>query len=144
MNLKGLQIALYAPFSSDRQRETSIEDQVRRCRDFVNRRGGHATEEFIFADYATSGSSLARPGFEAMMALVGARPRRIDAIVTEDVSRLSRGFADAAMIFRKLQFEEVLLYGVGDGIDTSTRHAKLAFAVKSLSGYIVSVRRVAS
>src|SRR5215470_7106764 len=103
MDFKRLRVAVYARFSSDRQRETSIEDQVRRCRDFVTRNGGQVSDDLIFADYAISGSSLVRPGFELMMALVSARPRGVDAIVTEDVSRLSRDFADAAMVFRKLQ-----------------------------------------
>ena len=57
---------------------------------------------------------------------------RIDAIVTEDLSRITRDFADAAFIFKRLQYASIPLFGVADGIDTSARNAKLSFTVKSL------------
>jgi DNA invertase Pin-like site-specific DNA recombinase len=57
---------------------------------------------------------------------------RIKVIVTEDMSRISRDFADSAQIFKRLQFLKVPLIGVADGIDTSAKHAKLSFTVKSL------------
>ena len=37
--LAGLKIAIYARFSSENQRETSIDDQVRRCRRYVQTPG---------------------------------------------------------------------------------------------------------
>jgi site-specific DNA recombinase len=123
-------VAIYARFSSVLQNERSIEDQVRRCRDFITQQGGNAQGAQVFPDFAVSGASLDRPGFEAMMAAVNAG--RIKAIVTEDMSRISRDFADSAHIFKLLQFRQVPLLGVADGIDTSTKHAKLSFTVKSL------------
>jgi site-specific DNA recombinase len=123
-------VAIYARFSSVLQNERSIEDQVRRCREFVTQHGGNAQSAQVFPDFAVSGASLDRPGFEAMMAAVNAG--RIKAIVTEDMSRISRDFADSAQIFKLLQFRQVPLLGVADGIDTSTKHAKLSFTVKSL------------
>jgi DNA invertase Pin-like site-specific DNA recombinase len=128
----GKRIAIYARFSSQLQREASIEDQVRRCRSFVADRGGAVPPAFVFTDSAISGSSTLRPSFERMMALVTGKPSGIDVIVTEDMSRISRDFADSALIFKRLQFQGVPLIGVGDGIDTSARHAKMAFTLKSL------------
>src|SRR4051812_42847693 len=95
-------IAIYPRFSSDLQNERSIEDQVRRCREFIKQQGGDAESAQVFADFAVSGASLDRPGFEAMMAAV--KDGRIKAIVTEDMSRISRDFADSAQIFKQLQF----------------------------------------
>jgi DNA invertase Pin-like site-specific DNA recombinase len=123
-------VAIYARFSSELQNERSIEDQVRRCREFITQHGGNAQNAQVFPDFAVSGASLDRPGFEAMMVAVNAG--RIKAIVTEDMSRISRDFADSAQIFKLLQFRQVPLLGVADGIDTSTKHAKLSFTVKSL------------
>ena len=123
-------VAIYPRFSSDLQNERSIEDQVRRCREFIKQQGGDAESAQVFADFAVSGASLDRPGFEAMMAAV--KGGRIKAIVTEDMSRISRDFADSAQIFKQLQFLKVPLVGVADGIDTSAKHAKLSFTVKSL------------
>jgi site-specific DNA recombinase len=130
--LRGKRIAIYARFSSEKQSETSIDDQVRRCREFVEREGGSVEPVRVFTDYATSGASLARSGFEAMMALTsGSRPA-IDVIVAEDLSRITRDLADGALLFRRLQFLGVKLLGVADGVDTSAKHAKLTYTVKNL------------
>lgn len=131
-NLAGKRVAIYARFSSQLQREASIEDQVRRCAQFVAERGGSAPSELVFTDAAVSGASLQRPGFEKMMRLVDDRARPIDVIVTEDMSRISRDFADSASIFKRLQYLGVRLIGVGDGINTADPHAKIAFTMKSL------------
>jgi site-specific DNA recombinase len=119
--------AIYARFSSARQDERSIDDQVRRCRAHL---GDHKNEVEVFADYAISGAGLNRPGFEALMAAVDSG--LVTSIVTEDISRISRDFADAAQIFRRLQYTRVPLVGVADGIDTSAKHAKLTYTLKSL------------
>jgi DNA invertase Pin-like site-specific DNA recombinase len=128
----GKRVAIYARFSSQLQREASIDDQVRRCTSFVGDRGGSIEAPLIFTDSAISGTSTQRPAFEKMMSLVTGKPGDIDVIVTEDMSRISRDFADAATIFKRLQYLSVPLIGVGDGIDTSARHAKMAFTLKSL------------
>ncbi len=131
-SLRGLRPAIYARYSSDGQREASIEDQVRRVRVHLERLGGTFDPALVFADHAISGASLNRPAFEAMMAKVKARNREIDVILTEDISRVTRDFADGAMVFRELQYLGVPLIGVSDGIDTSVRGAKLSFTVKNL------------
>ncbi len=123
-------VFIYARYSSTLQNERSIEDQVRRCREFIAQHGGKPEDAQVFADYAVSGASLDRPGFESMM--VAVNDGRGRAIITEDMSRVSRDFADSAQIFKQLQFRKVPLVGVADGIDTSTKHAKLSFTVKSL------------
>ena len=130
--LAGKRTAVYARYSSTLQRESSIEDQVRRCSEFVARHGGIVDPELIFTDFATSGASLARPSFERMMQRLGEKPCPIGAIVTEDISRISRDFVDAAIVFKRLQYLQVPLLGVGDGIDTSSKHAKLTYTIKSL------------
>lgn len=131
-SLNGRRVAIYARFSSEKQSETSIDDQVRRCRAFVEREGGSVAPSFVFTDYATSGASLARSGFEAMMALTKSTPPAVDVIVAEDLSRVTRDLADGAMLFRRLQFLGVKLLGVADGVDTSAKHAKLTYTVKNL------------
>src|SRR3954452_21876757 len=128
-SLKNSRVAIYARFSSEKQSETSIDDQVRRCREFVQRDGGSVDPSYVFTDYATSGASLARSGFEAMMALTKGTPPAIDVLVAEDLSRITRDLADGAMLFRRLQFLGVKLIGVADGVDTSAKNAKLTYTV---------------
>lgn len=128
--LHAKRVAIYARYSSALQRETSIEDQVRRCREYLERDGGCFDPALVFCDSATSGASLARPGLEQLLKL--ADDRKIDVIVTEDVSRISRDIADSAAIFKRLQYLGIVLRGVADGIDTGERSAKLTFTIKSL------------
>ncbi|MBM4362358.1 MAG: recombinase family protein, partial [Deltaproteobacteria bacterium] len=131
-DLRNRRVAVYARYSSALQSEASIEDQVRRCTAFVARAGGVVAPELVFMDLAVSGASLARPGFEHLMQKVNQRPRVVDVIVTEDLSRISRDFADAANVFKQLQYLDVPLLSVADGIDTSARHAKVTFGIKAL------------
>jgi len=131
-SFSGMNVAVYARYSSDLQRPASIEDQVRRCKEYVEQLGGKVSDEYVFSDAAKSGASLVRDGFEHLMELVRRRPRRVDAIVVEDMSRVTRDQADAAHLFRELRYLNVALVGVADGVDTSGKEAKLTFTIKSL------------
>lgn len=126
----GKVVSIYARFSSANQREASLEDQIRRCREYVETRGGRVTDALVFTDAAVSGASLMRPAFERMMAAV--ERKQIDVIVTEDISRISRDIADSATLLKKLQYLGVQLRSVADGINTSDRSAKLTYTIKSL------------
>ncbi|UPY36743.1 recombinase family protein [Sediminicoccus sp. KRV36] len=63
-----LRVALYARFSSENQRDASIEDQIRICRSRADREGWSITE--TFTDYALSGSTTLRPGYQALMSAI--------------------------------------------------------------------------
>lgn len=56
---------IYARYSSDRQREESIEGQLRVCEDFAKRNG--MTILHVYADRALSGRSDQRPEFQMMI-----------------------------------------------------------------------------
>lgn len=53
-------------------------------------------------------------------------------IVVEDLSRLSRSAADLFAVQRLLEYAEVRLVGIADGIDTAATHTKLTFGIKSV------------
>gem|GEM_PF-4479058 len=52
---KPLRAALYARFSTDLQRDASIEDQLRSCRAFATKQGIEVVE--VYSDRAISGAS---------------------------------------------------------------------------------------
>ena len=54
---------IYARYSSNNQRDASIEDQVRLCEEFVVSSGW--TTSGVFSDVALSGANLLRPGIQA-------------------------------------------------------------------------------
>lgn len=128
--LTGKRVAIYARYSTDRQRPASIEDQIRICTEFVEREGGTVGE--VYRDEATSGASLDRAGFDAMMTAIGQKPSSIDAIVTEDISRISRDVGDTGRVFRWLRFLGVVLMGAADGVDTSGPAGKMGGYLRAL------------
>ena len=58
-------VALYARYSSDQQREASIEDQLRVCRLYAGKQGWTVVDSY--QDRAVSGASLIRPGIQALL-----------------------------------------------------------------------------
>lgn len=109
--------AIYARYSSDLQSERSIDDQVEACKSYASR-AGIAGPFQIYADAALSGASMAtRPQLQALMADV--RGRRVKAIVSEAIDRLSRDQADVHLIRRACAANHARLYTIADGEVTS-------------------------
>jgi site-specific DNA recombinase len=91
---------IYARYSSDMQRDTSIEDQVRRCEEFAARQGW--TVSRTFADRAISGSAmLGRQELQALLQGARNQPRPFDRVLIDDTSRLSRNVSEGAHHDRK-------------------------------------------
>ena len=78
--------AIYARYSSENQRDASIEDQVRQCRARIDQEGWQKAE--IYSDHAISGATTLRPGYQKM--LEDARAGRFEILVAEALDRLSR------------------------------------------------------
>jgi site-specific DNA recombinase len=87
-----VKVAIYARYSSDNQRDASIADQVRVCREFAARQGWTVVQEFT--DHPISGATLLRSGFQAMMRAV--LNGRFDAVLAEALDRFSRDQEDTA------------------------------------------------
>lgn len=104
--------AIYARFSSDLQRDRSIEDQIALCRDYADRQGFDVTE--IYADRAKSGASLhGREGMQRMLA--DGRERLFDIVIAETMSRIGRDEGDRANIRKVLTFAGVRIMTPADG-----------------------------
>ena len=56
---------VYARYSSNNQREASIEDQIRICRAHIEQQGW----EYLtaYTDHAISGASTLRPGYQKLL-----------------------------------------------------------------------------
>lgn len=104
-------VAIYARFSSKMQRDASIDDQVRLCRERADKEGWQVVD--TFADRAISGSSMIRSGLQDLLA--GAAAGRFDFVVTEALDRLSRDQADVAAIFKRLTFAGVRIVTLSEG-----------------------------
>ncbi len=98
-----MRVALYARYSSDSQREASIDDQLRLCAARAEKEGWLVVQEYC--DRGISGASvLSRPGMQALMR--DAERRQFDVVLAESLSRISRDQEDIASIFKRLKFHK--------------------------------------
>jgi site-specific DNA recombinase len=120
--------AIYARFSSDRQRDRSIDDQVALCQALADRNSW--TVAMIYADFAASGSTVhRRPEFSRM--LTDAEDHQFDIIIAEDIDRLARGEGDAPKLRQRLEFLGIEMHTCTDGHITKL-HAGLKGLMSSL------------
>lgn len=106
-----MRVALYARYSSDNQRDASIEDQLRQCRERAAREGWTVVE--TYSDRAISGASLIRSGIQSLLA--DAQGRRFDMVLSEALDRISRDQEDVAGVFKRLRFAGVTLFTLSEG-----------------------------
>jgi site-specific DNA recombinase len=103
--------AIYARYSSDNQREASIEDQVRLCREIATARGWTVVE--VYGDHAISGASMLRPGYQKL--LEDMRASRFEVLVAEGLDRLSRDQEHTAALYKQLAYHGIRLVTVAEG-----------------------------
>lgn len=105
--------AIYARFSSDLQRDRSIEDQVALCQSYAAREGFPVVR--LYEDRARSGASIF--GRDGLMQLMEAsRDRLFDVVVVEALDRLSRDQEDLAGLYKRLAFAGIEIRAVHDGV----------------------------
>ena len=103
-----MRAVIYARYSSDNQRDASIEDQIRLCRKRVDREGYSLTE--VYTDHAVSGATTLRPGYQKL--LEDARNGAFDIVIAEALDRLSRDQEDVAGLYKQLSFAGVTMLTV--------------------------------
>lgn len=122
-----IRVALYARYSSDNQRDASIEDQLRQCRERAAREGWQIVT--TYTDRAISGASLIRPGIQALLADVQAG--RFEIVLSEALDRISRDQEDVAGIFKRLRFAGISLITLAEG-EISELHVGLKGTMNAL------------
>jgi site-specific DNA recombinase len=122
-----LKVAIYARYSSDNQRDASIADQLRVCREFAARQGWAVVQEFT--DHAISGATLLRSGFQALMR--DALNQRFDVVLAEALDRFSRDQEDTAGLFKRLTFAGVNIVTLAEG-DITHLHVGLKGTMNAL------------
>ncbi len=106
-----MRAAIYARYSSDQQSASSIEDQIRICRERALRQGWQVVG--CYKDAATSGASMVgRAGIQAL--LRDAQSGAIDIVLAEALDRLSRDQADIAILHRQLTFLGIKIVTLAD------------------------------
>ena len=120
-------VAIYGRYSSDLQRQSSIEDQFRVCQALVEQRSWTISE--TYADRAISGASLHRPSLQRLMD--DARAGKFDVVLAEALDRLSRDQEDIAGLFKRLRFLGIQLMTCAEG-EISELHVGLKGTLNAL------------
>lgn len=127
-----MKAALYARFSSDLQRATSIEDQFRNCRKRVESEAW--TIVATFADEAMSGSDTSRPQYQAMLAAAASGAFQV--LLVDDLSRLTRDAVESERVIRRLEFSGIRIVSISDGYDSTSKARKVHRGFKGLMNEI--------
>src|SRR5215831_20296258 len=85
---------IYARYSTELQSDTSVDDQVRLCRDFIQRQGWLHLQ--VYSDRAMSGASPLRPGYQRL--LEDARADRFDIVVALNAGQFGFCLLDAVAL----------------------------------------------
>jgi site-specific DNA recombinase len=142
-----MRVAVYARYSSENQREASIEDQTRNCEKCATQEGWSVTHRY--QDKAISGSTNARPGYQQLLA--DAEGKCFDIVLVDDFSRLSRDQVESEQVRRRMVHWGCRLIGVTDGIDTASKGHKLQAGMKGsdvrksgelLHGHVADLRHL--
>jgi site-specific DNA recombinase len=124
--------AIYARFSTEGQRPTSIEDQVRRCREKAEQAGFTVADEMIFADRAVSGTAKGRTKRTAYLQMLDAIDARVvDVVFTDEVSRVARDYLDGAKLIDQVERTGFRIV-TDDGVDSDEKGWKLLWSLKMM------------
>ena len=124
--------AIYARFSSEKQNALSIDQQVRKCREFADRSCLRVLEEYIFADQAISGATDSRAGLQRLLKIAKEKPAAFSVLLVDDTSRLSRKLSDALRIKERLDFAGIRVIFVSQGFDSSAPQSQTLLTVHGL------------
>lgn len=119
--------AIYARYSTDEQRATSIDDQVRRTREHAEKLGFTVFDRLIFSDASVTGTAKGRAkriGYDAMLRAWD--NKEFDAIIVDELSRLARDPIELAHLQVRVEKTRVRLIS-SDGLDSTKSGWQLQF-----------------
>ncbi len=121
----------YARFSSDGQREESIEAQVRAIKEYAER-NGYALHK-IYADRGISGTTDNRPDFQHM--IDDAKKGLFDVVIVHKLDRFARNRADSAIYRQELNRHNVRLVSVLENLDDSPESILMESMIEGMNEY---------
>src|SRR5512146_2569107 len=99
-----MRCAIYARYSSELQKPTSIEDQLRICKEWIQRKSWILLENHIYAEPEKTGRNLQREQLNALLAACKRKPVPFEYVVIDDTSRLGRKLRDTLKLSEIFHF----------------------------------------
>ena len=117
-----MKFAIYArvsPRGSSYEVETTINMQIKYCKDFIAAQRGEVVE--IQSDEFFSGKDMNRPGFQKLMADMKSGKAEWDCLCVYKLSRMSRSIKDGSLIFEEMkQYNKGFVSATEPAFDFST------------------------
>ena len=121
----------YARFSSENQREESIDAQVRAIMEYAARENIHVLR--VYKDEAFSARTDKRPAFQELFGLIREHPA--DYLIVHKLDRFARNRADAAFYRQKLKEAGMKLVSVLERLDDAPESIILEGVLESINEY---------
>lgn len=126
MSFDNLTAAVYVR-QGEEELTPGIEDQIRGCRDFLNRKGLRLKRDLIFSDEGFSGSSLKRPGLARLREAVKAGA--VSAVLVWKLDRLSTSLLDCVSLVRREWAGKCFLVSVSEDFHTGGPSGERIFGI---------------
>ena len=114
-------IAIYVRVSTDMQGDESIENQIERCKQYLQFKGFNSDTAEVISDIA-SGADDGRKGLSQLMEKIN--NKEIDVLIVTELSRLSRKIKTLINIIETVKSNDVVIIAVIQNIDTATPMGK--------------------
>ena len=122
--------AIYARYSSENQRDESIEDQIASCRRKAEAADFVILEDHVYADRAQSGAQQNRPGLNALRE--AAKHALFDIVLVDDFSRLTRSNHFLLGLLEEFGYHSVGVVSVADALYSEDEAAILPIQIRAI------------
>tara|TARA_R110002072_G_scaffold266301_1_gene425157 strand:+ start:8679 stop:10268 length:1590 start_codon:yes stop_codon:yes gene_type:complete len=125
-----MKAVIYARYSTDKQSESSIEDQIRLCKVRLDYEGWLLINSY--KDEGVSGSTPVAHRIGGVQLLADAMTNKFNVIVLEGLDRLSRDLVEQETIVRRLEHRGIRILGLSDGYDSNQKGRQLVRGMRGL------------
>jgi site-specific DNA recombinase len=128
-----IKAVVYARFSSDNQRDESIDAQLRAINEYADKNNIQIVNQFI--DRAKSATSDKRPEFQNMIKYCEADTTGISMVIVHKLDRFSRDKYDSALYKQKLKVKGIRVVSVLENLDDSPESLILESVIEGMAQY---------
>lgn len=125
--------AIYVRYSDDQQRATSLDDQMRCCREIALKNGISLENVNIYRDVAITGKFEGEAKRKGLKQLLEDWDRQaFDVLLVDEFSRLSRDALTQAQIIRRLETSARVRMVTANGVDTTRPNWQLQLGLEGI------------